>query len=163
MAKYDITYSCRHNGTVDLVGKHTDREQKIAWYEQTAVCPECYKAQQLKAAEAKTASLGLPELDGSEKQVAWANTLRLRMIPIIEDTISGLSRGRATSPIEAKLAELGRDGLVSELVANAKAKGATGDQISAAKKSLINLLDEIARLNTLKTTTSAKWIIDNRI
>lgn len=27
--KYNITYSCGHTGTVDLIGKGADRERKI--------------------------------------------------------------------------------------------------------------------------------------
>jgi len=44
MAKYDITYSCGHKGTVELFGKTSERENKIAWYERDGLCPECYKA-----------------------------------------------------------------------------------------------------------------------
>lgn len=51
MAKYDVTYSCGHEGTVDLFGKTSERERKLAWYESTAVCPECYKKQQREKGE----------------------------------------------------------------------------------------------------------------
>ena len=44
MAKYDITYSCGHSGTVQLFGPHRDRDRKIEWYQDQADCPECYKA-----------------------------------------------------------------------------------------------------------------------
>lgn len=47
MAKYTINYACGHGSTVkNLVGKTSERERKIAWFEQNLVCPECYKAQQ---------------------------------------------------------------------------------------------------------------------
>lgn len=50
--KYDITYSCGHNGTVELFGKGSERERKINFFERCGLCPECYKAQmQKKAAE----------------------------------------------------------------------------------------------------------------
>lgn len=41
--KYDITYSCGHAGTVELFGKGAEREKKIYWYENSGMCPECYK------------------------------------------------------------------------------------------------------------------------
>lgn len=51
MAKYDVTYSCGHEGTVDLFSKTSERERKLAWYEHTGVCPECYKKQQREKEE----------------------------------------------------------------------------------------------------------------
>lgn len=52
MAKYDVTFSCGHNGTVQLVGKATERDRKLEWYASCGLCPECYKAKKL-AEEAK--------------------------------------------------------------------------------------------------------------
>lgn len=48
--KYDITYSCGHDGTVDLWGKGSERERKINFFERCGLCPECYKAQMQKKA-----------------------------------------------------------------------------------------------------------------
>ena len=31
--KYEVTFSCGHTSTVDLVGKGEDRKRKIKWYE----------------------------------------------------------------------------------------------------------------------------------
>ena len=44
MAKTQVTFSCGHTGTVELLGKYADRERKLKWYETEAVCPECFKA-----------------------------------------------------------------------------------------------------------------------
>lgn len=55
MAKYQVTFSC-----------------EIAWYEENGLCPECCK----KKITAEAEEMGLPELTGSEKQIAWANTIR---------------------------------------------------------------------------------------
>ena len=43
MARYDITYSCGHEGEVRLFGKSADRERKIEWMESTLVCPDCLR------------------------------------------------------------------------------------------------------------------------
>ncbi|MCD7730449.1 MAG: hypothetical protein LUI05_03010 [Oscillospiraceae bacterium] len=42
--KYTVRCSCGHNDVVELFGKGADRERKIAWYETSGVCVECYKA-----------------------------------------------------------------------------------------------------------------------
>ncbi len=51
MAKYGVTYSCGHEGSLELYGPHKERAQKIEWYENTAVCPACYK-ERMRAEEA---------------------------------------------------------------------------------------------------------------
>lgn len=45
MAKYDVTYKCNHEGTVELFGKATDRMSKIEWMQEN-LCPSCYARQQ---------------------------------------------------------------------------------------------------------------------
>lgn len=53
--KYSVTYSCGHEGTVELFGKNSDRENKIKWYENSAKCPECYKIEK----QAQNKEMGL--------------------------------------------------------------------------------------------------------
>ena len=55
MAKYNITYSCGHEGTVQLFGKNEERDRKIKYYEEFGLCPECYKKQK----QEEDAKLGL--------------------------------------------------------------------------------------------------------
>lgn len=81
--KYNITYSCGHKGTVVLFGKGSDRKRKLYWYQETAACPDCFKAQKeaerqaaKEKAYAEAKANNLPELIGTEKQVAWAITIR---------------------------------------------------------------------------------------
>lgn len=99
MAKYDITFSCGHEGTICLTGPHTMREWRIKKEEENGLCPACEEIRnaQLKAerleqiakqnaeSAAKSAELELPELTGSEKQVAWANTIRLEILEKLEE------------------------------------------------------------------------------
>lgn len=75
MAKYTINHTCGHQVTVQLFGKYADREKRIAYLE-TCECDECRKAKANAAAAAAKEERGLHELTGSEKQVAWANTIR---------------------------------------------------------------------------------------
>ena len=85
MAKYTITYKCGHTGTVELFGKHTDRERKIAWYENNYVCPECYAAEQAAKREAEASKYALPELVGSERQIEWAEKIRSKFVSLREN------------------------------------------------------------------------------
>ena len=92
MAKYDVRFSCGHVATICLYGKEADRQRKIAWYEENGLCPDCYRKQQeeekkaaAEKAAAEAASLGLPELVGSPKQIAWADKIRVGIVNTIAD------------------------------------------------------------------------------
>ena len=75
MAKYTITHKCGHVEEVQLFGKIEDRERRIAYLE-SIECDECRKAKVNAEASAAKEVRGLANLTGSEKQVAWANTIR---------------------------------------------------------------------------------------
>lgn len=76
--KYQVTFSCGHEGKVEVFGKNSARQYKI---DQAAkgICPECVKEQKELAASA-IVTTGLPELEGSEKQIAWAIKIRDKVI-----------------------------------------------------------------------------------
>jgi hypothetical protein len=87
MAKYDVKFSCGHTETIQLVGKIKERERRIEWLENHGLCSECYEAEkkrqfeeQNKKAAEEAKEYGLPELSGTEKQVAWGNTIRQEWI-----------------------------------------------------------------------------------
>ena len=75
MAKYTINHTCGHKVDVQLYGSHKDRERRIAWLE-TQECEECRKAKANAAAASAKMERGLANLSGSDKQIAWANTIR---------------------------------------------------------------------------------------
>ena len=77
--KYEVKMSCGHVETVELFGKAADRERKIAWLEKNGICEECKKAEREAADRAAAESAkenGWAELKGSEKQIAWAESIR---------------------------------------------------------------------------------------
>ncbi len=82
MAKYDITRACGHEEEIQIYGPVSGRERQ-AQYESGRLCRACYLAEQAKnradeskaAAETAKAS-GMPALTGTEKQIAWAETIR---------------------------------------------------------------------------------------
>ena len=82
MAWNTINHSCGHVTSVQLYGKMTEREKRVSWLE-TTLCPDCYKAEkekeraiELELAKEKAEKESLPELKGSEKQIAWAESIR---------------------------------------------------------------------------------------
>ena len=100
MAKYDVKFSCGHEGTVELFGKSADRERKIAYFEKHGVCSECYKTQQAAAVAEKTAAWELPELTGTPKQIAWAERIRSDFFAKFEDMEK--EDGQSTAEAAAK-------------------------------------------------------------
>lgn len=85
MAKYDVTYACGHPGTVDLYGKGSERERKLAWMENNMLCPDCYRAERRAKAMDGIEALNLPDLTGTSKQIAWAETLRGEVFHELKD------------------------------------------------------------------------------
>ena len=83
MAKYQVTYKCGHTIEMQLFGKIADRESKIEWYRNNCECPDCKRnshAEENRKASEQAQSLGLVALQGSEKQIAWAETIRIKAI-----------------------------------------------------------------------------------
>lgn len=94
MSWYEGKYSCGHEGRVNIIGPTKDRQRKADWHF-SGMCPECYKKQleeeraaANKEAAEKSAEMELPELNGTEKQVAWANVLRLDILQKCSKKIS---------------------------------------------------------------------------
>ena len=82
MAHYNVDHSCGHTVEVELFGKTSARYEKIEYMER-GVCPACYREIKQKEREQEnersamlSESLGFSELEGSEKQIAWAATIR---------------------------------------------------------------------------------------
>jgi hypothetical protein len=109
MSQYGITWRCGHETTVDITGTnaHGERERKA---ESLALlqCPACRRAgekagQQQAAAEAAAgnAAAGLSELTGSEKQVAWAETIRRDAIAAVLRSVRRSGSGDLAPDVEA--------------------------------------------------------------
>lgn len=75
MAQYTITHACGHDQTHVLYGKIDKRMQTLSGREQ-GECTACYRADQARQAAKIATKYDLPALVGTEKQVAWAETLR---------------------------------------------------------------------------------------
>lgn len=149
MAKYTVNYKCGHEGTVQLYGKTSERERKLEWMSQTMLCADCYKAEQERQnvqAGMDNIVAGLPMLTGSEKQIAWAESLRQKAYKL-------LTADKAAAE------------LVSQAVTSAKQIGLTPEMLKAAgidsrEKAAAIMRDAINKL--FATQTSASYWINNR-
>ena len=79
MAWYYGTFSCGHEGRVNVIGKAEDRQYKIDKlfsYD----CQDCREKKwndNNEEAKEKSKQYDFPELTGTEKQVSWANGIRM--------------------------------------------------------------------------------------
>lgn len=95
--KFSIEHTCGHTVTRDLsdveAGK---RKSRADWYGKNQTCTDCFKAerkteerkdtnQRAMDAAAFAKEHGLPELDGTEKQVLWASVLRCETLEVVLD------------------------------------------------------------------------------
>jgi len=87
MPTYNVTYVCGHEGQIEVTGDKRLREWKICNAERD-LCPDCYrkkKFEESKAILTEAQTLGLPELTGTEKQVAWAASIRKAILAHITE------------------------------------------------------------------------------
>lgn len=132
MAKAEIKCTCPECGATHYWSvtchnrREADRWEELHADDTDRLCPACYAKQQAaKRAEAREAenkaaaetagALGLPELSGSEKQVAWAVSIRQKAL----DTALMESAGRTSAGMNDK----GRAfvvGVIAKMSAEAK-------------------------------------------
>jgi len=96
MAQYNVTRACGHEETVNLIGKHKLREWRLENVEPNKLCHTCYHAELERQREKATAEaieaakeMELPALDGTEKQVAWAERIRQEILLRAEGFLHG--------------------------------------------------------------------------
>ena len=116
-----ITHTCGHTETVQMYGTSSERDSKAAWLAGKP-CQECQrKARQAQATES---AQGLPALTGSDKQVAWATTIRAEQLGKVAKMRQEFeATGRKQNATEAVMAEqMGQfDALVAKLTAQTAA------------------------------------------
>lgn len=106
MAWYYGTYACGCEGRVDIIGPGKDR----GWKKEKAfsrICPDCYKKQleeerkqENQEAAEKSVEMDLPELTGTEKQVAWATTIRFKIVGNLDKTIEKMRAAMAERGVD---------------------------------------------------------------
>lgn len=91
-----IEHSCGHTHTADLLGtnSHGERDRKAEWLA-TQLCPDCARTQrdethrqQAEDATRVATENGWPALTGSEKQIAWAEQIRVDAVADMENRLT---------------------------------------------------------------------------
>jgi len=94
--RYTVTHSCGHTADHKLTGPQRYREYKLRKLAED-LCPACEEAERSKRnaeAAARNREMGLPPLTGTEKQVAWAESIRARIMKELDDELAaGLAAG----------------------------------------------------------------------
>lgn len=89
MAKIKLTLTCRCCGKTFIHEHFCNNRASADNYEEWAkgnvdTCPECYKASMVakreQEAQAAISGIDMVHLNGTEKQVAWANTIRAEAV-----------------------------------------------------------------------------------
>lgn len=156
MAQYTVNFSCGHTEIKHLVGKEVDRRQKITWLEREGLCSVCYKEKQDEELRMKEQEMELPDLIGSEKQIAWARKLRIESIKEAELNIKSTTWYRRGGHKETK------EHLLAKILQSGRTEAEferLWDDVKPHREEYENLVDH---LDKLKTQTSAQWFIDNR-
>lgn len=94
MAIYDVNFSCGHPGKQYMIEMGKRAHERIHWLEENGYCKNCLKEMRaVKHQKEDAISLeesiakGFPMLTGGEKQVPWANTIRLELIQACQQEI----------------------------------------------------------------------------
>lgn len=154
MAKYDVTYVCGHNGIIYLIGKHKDRQWRLE-REAEKLCSECWKKQREEerqredaAATTENRAAGLPPLEGTEKQVPWAEAIRKSLLSRIESHIREITRNERTARIATRLynfdpakVDVALESIRSRKAASWWIDNRGGDAHSALTSDTINLIN----------------------
>lgn len=105
MAQYSVKRACGHTTTEQLYGKGGERERRMTWLA-TQPCPACKRRAEQAQAATYTEAEGLPALSGSEKQVAWATTIRAGLVAgVMAERDTFLALGRRQGASDERIAE----------------------------------------------------------
>ncbi len=126
MAWYYGTFSCGCEGRVNIIGPSKDRE----WKKQRAFskeCDKCYREKLEKARELDNKralelakEMELPELEGTEKQVAWANTIRQSLIDKVASFIGKGDLGNFDNEAKQRIKDINNISIILDYVIDKK-------------------------------------------
>ena len=147
MAKYEvecisgISDDCEGTFRVQLYGSHDDREWKLENYDWTCdACKEAKREQKNAAAAERNTERGLPGLEGSEKQIGWAESIRDEKIEDLEELEEEL-RGMDPDEEDRRVVK----GLLLEEIELARTETDAGWWIDHRDRSYKRLIQERAR------------------
>ncbi|WP_347246159.1 hypothetical protein [Thermogutta sp.] len=128
--KYEVKRACGHVEKVELFGPHKDREWRLK-KEAEKKCLQC---------RANTAVPGLPMLEGTPKQVAWANDIRSNILRQVESLRSEIDRLFPDHPETEKVTRA-IEGFVAELVTKTSASWWIDNRTMAIREEILKRLN----------------------
>lgn len=146
--QYIVKHSCGHEETANLTGSSRDRERRLAWLE-SQPCRACQEEAAAKRNKEKEKELGLPDLEGSEKQISWATTIRLERYKELDEFIKSCEGSLEAGARKLKEAE----------EKGAEAVARTEQQIARYEE---RLRKAMAALDVVTTMTDSHWWINHR-
>ena len=174
MSKETIHHSCGHTSIANIVGNVNTRKRRAIWMGEKP-CPDCERASfdaarkaESEASAKANADAGLPALEGTPKQIAWAESIRASALAHPDNS------GVMTSKIEKQFVYMLSISIKEKREAYSSSLGDFPDKaelraaIIAAQKDNITLAisairDEmLAARMELQRNNSAKWWIDNQ-
>ena len=94
-------------------------ESRAKWLGETRVCSKCYKEN--RNIERRIIAADLPRLNGTEKQTAWANNIRAKLIQKFPEQTQNVQQAVAALPLDAKWWIDHRDEIEGQLIERIKA------------------------------------------
>lgn len=166
--KHTITHACGHTITHDIFGRVRDRDGKERWLAERPCLSCCREGENAANAQA-AAKAGLPALTGSEKQVAWATTVRQKLIGRVRAAIANAACDLRTAGFAGQaeqITELSVGG-TAELSVAADMLDESAELVSATDDDLAEELTSIvaacrAWVGAANGTADARWWIDHR-
>lgn len=170
--KYYVTFSCGHEGEVNLYGKAAERDRRIAWYEEEGICPDCYrkmKEEERRKADEELAAYAdkieaewnLPELEGTEKQIAWARKIRASYFKKLESHDKMLFRA-CLAVAQGRI----EDALAARVSSSIYPTEGTREEIAEAGREKLRQYGggngDSAIFMKAFESASSRWFIDNR-
>ena len=153
MAWETVEHSCGHEERHDLYGNRKWRERQAARLEQE-LCSNCKQAERdaenRNAAQAN-AEAGYPPLEGTEKQIAWAESIRHDMLAVAEVVDEAWSTIRDDNQSEWR--QVLREGGQPFVACESLLRNAVKEAGVEAREAFMRALCE---------QTSASWWIDHR-
>ena len=127
MAWNTLKYECGHTTREQLYGPMAQRERTIE-RALDRLCPDCYaakleaeRAEESAAAAEAAKDAGLPALTGSEKQIAWAESIRAKQVAELSELDKALATAPAKTPDQLDAVRIGRE-VVADMIARTSAK-----------------------------------------
>lgn len=167
--KYEGVFSCGHEAKISVGGYSEEYRAQVAEDRFSGLCPECEKKalEEARAEESRknaefAKEMGWPQLVGSPKQIAWAETIRVELFNIDSKEFSEVLATLGYSYYEKLLAPIVDIASLDEKSEEMRKEGVPRRKIGREINKMIEAPVRKAMINLLKTENSAKFFIDNR-